>query len=61
MAKLDVTKFGDDALEQISNMQFTERQKAILNYVLEHDDFFSDEEYYELAFYYAEHNGLNNK
>jgi hypothetical protein len=61
MAKLDVTKFGDSALEQIDNMQFTEGQQEILDYALKHDDTFSDEEYYDLAFYFAAKNGLNNK
>ena len=56
----DVSRFGDDTLEQIDNMRFTDAQKMILNYALELEERgFSDEEYYELAFFFAEHNGLN--
>lgn len=57
----DVTRFGEDAEEQISNMKFTRAEKRILKYAHKQDeDEFSDEEYYDLAFYFAEHNGLND-
>lgn len=57
----DVTKFGEDAQSQIENMRFTKAEQMILEYAfgLEEEEF-SDEDYYELAFYFAEHNGLNN-
>jgi hypothetical protein len=56
----DVTKYGDDALEQISNMQFTTGEQKILEFAFHLDeDEFSDEDYYELAYYFAKHNGLN--
>ncbi len=56
----DVTKFGEDTLTQISNMKFTKAQQHILDCAMELDDCeFTDEEYYELAFYFAENNGLN--
>ena len=56
----DVSRYGDDALEQIDNMQFTNAQKKILDYAFKLEGYgFSDEEYFELAFFFAEHNGLN--
>ena len=56
----DVTKFGEDAIEQVSNMRFTDGEKKILDFAISLDEEFSDEDYYELAYYFAEHNGLNN-
>ena len=55
----DVTKFGEDAVEQISNMKFTSGEKKILDFALALDEEFSDEDYYELAYYFAKNNGLN--
>ena len=52
--------FGDDTFSQIDNMQFTDAQQMILDYAMGlEDQGFSDEEYYDLAFYFAKHNGLN--
>ena len=56
----DASRFGDNTFSQIDNMQFTDAQKMILKYALElEEQGFSDEEYYDLAYYFAEHNGLN--
>ena len=56
----DVSRFGDDTLTQISNMYFTDAQRMILDYALKlEEQGFSDEEYYDLAFYFARQNGLN--
>lgn len=57
--KLDVTKFGEDAIEQIENMNFTDEDKAKLEEAFESD--VTDEEYFDLAFELAEKNGLNFK
>ena len=53
----DVTKFGAGSQSQIENMRFTKAEQMILEYAfgLEEEEF-SDEDYYELAFYFAEHN-----
>ena len=61
MAKIfDVTKFGESAAEQVENMRFTDAEKQILDYALKVDECdFSDEQYYELAYYFAQRNGLN--
>ena len=41
-------------------MKFTKAQQHILDCAMELDECeFTDEEYYELAFYFAENNGLN--
>ena len=63
MAKIfDVTKFGESAAEQVENMRFTDAEKQILDYAQKVDECeFSDEQYYELAFYFAQRNGLNEK
>ena len=56
----DASRFGDDTLTQISNMYFTDAQRMILDYALKlEEQGFSDEEYYDLAFYFARQNGLN--
>lgn len=56
---LDVSKYGEDSLEQISNMKFTEQEQIILDFVLKQDEKYTDEEYINLAFEFAEKNGLN--
>ena len=62
MERFDVTKFGESAAEQVENMNFTEAEKKILDSARSIDDCeFSDEQYYELAYYFAQHNGLNEK
>ena len=61
MKKFDVTMFGEDAIEQICNMKFTEKESIILEFVFSHDEIFSDEEYYNLAYKFAETNGLNER
>ena len=62
MKKFDVTKFGDSAIEQVENMRFTDAEKQILDYAQKVDECeFSDEQYYELAYYFAQRNGLNEK
>ena len=62
MRKFDVTKFGDSAMEQVENMRFTDAEKQILDYAQKVDECeFSDEQYYELAFYFAQRKGLNEK
>jgi hypothetical protein len=41
-------------------MYFTDAQRMILDYALKlEEQGFSDEEYYDLAFYFARQNGLN--
>ena len=57
--KFGPSKFGDDAIEQVENMKFTSGEKKVLDLVMELDDEFTDEEYFELACYFAERNGLN--
>jgi hypothetical protein len=62
MRKFDVTKFGVNAAEQVENMNFTDAEKQILDYAQKVDECeFSDEQYYELAYYFAQRNGLNEK
>jgi hypothetical protein len=62
MRKFDVTKFGDSAIEQVENMRFTDAEEQILDSARNIDDCeFSDEQYFELAFYFAQRNGLNEK
>ena len=62
MKKFDVTKFGESAAEQVENMRFTDAEKQILDYAKNVDECeFSDEQYYELAYYFAQRNGLNGK
>lgn len=39
-------------------MKFTKEEKLILKYAFSIEEF-SDEEYFNLAFYFAENNGLN--
>lgn len=57
---LDISKYGEDSLEQISNMKFTDKESIILEFVLSQDNKYSDEEYINLAFEFAENNGLND-
>ena len=58
----DASRFGDNTFSQIDNMQFTDAQKMILKYALElEEQGFSDEEYYDLAYYFAEHNSFCKK
>jgi hypothetical protein len=61
MKKFDVTLFGDDAIEQIANMKFTEREQIILDFVFSQDEKYTDEEYYNISYSFAENNGLNEK
>ena len=42
---LDISKYGEDSLEQISNMKFTDKESIILEFVLSQDNKYSDEEY----------------
>jgi hypothetical protein len=56
--KFNVEDFGDSSFEQVENMKFTEEEKLILEYAFSLEEF-SDEDYFNLAFYFAENNGLN--
>ena len=40
-------------------MKFTEQEQIILDFVLKQDEKYTDEEYINLAFEFAEKNGLN--
>lgn len=57
----DPTKFGETTIEQVSNFRYTEAEKKILDcaFALDENEF-SDEDYFNLALYFAEHNGLND-
>lgn len=47
-------------IEQIDLMSFTKGQKDVLEFVFNNSDDFSDEDYFDLAFFFAKRNGLNN-
>ena len=53
-----IETFGEDAIEQISNMRFSDAQKKIIDFAFYLEDF-DDEELFDLAFFFAQNNGLN--
>ena len=59
--EFEPSNFGEDTFDQIDNMRFSPAEKKILEYAFSlEDEGFSDEEYFDLAYFFAKQNGLNN-
>lgn len=59
--KFNPENFGNTTIEQVSNFRYTDSEKKILDFAFKlNNDEFPDDEYFDLAFYFAEHNGLND-
>ncbi len=60
MKKFDVTKLGETTFEQLDNIKLTDAEEQILKFAFDlGEELFSDDDFFNLAMYFAEHNGLN--